>query len=96
MNVTDMIDHVANKAGVSKAVARDAVEAVFDTVELALQDSQEVKFGNIGKFTVKVEGPRQINSFDGPRKIGERRVVRFKTFAGLKERMNPPTKKRAA
>ena len=50
MNKSDLADRVADRLGVSRAAAGDAVEAVFDAVGEALAEGEEVRIAGFGAF----------------------------------------------
>lgn len=63
MNKAQFIDQVAEKAGMSRAAAARAVEAVFDTasgaVSQAVHSLGELSIPGFGKFTKKTRAARQ-------------------------------------
>lgn len=98
MNVSDMADEIADSADLTKTQARNAVNAVFETIQKALSDGQEVKLGSVGKLVVKLDKARTTRPFGGkPVEVPERRAVRFKAFKGMKDYLNPakPERRRA-
>ncbi|MEM6383694.1 MAG: HU family DNA-binding protein [Pseudomonadota bacterium] len=52
MNKSEFITAVADKAGMAKADATKAVDAVFDTISSALASGDEVRMTGFGNFTV--------------------------------------------
>ena len=90
MNKQDMISAVAEAAGLSKADAGKAVEAVFDTVTGALKKGDEVRLVGFGTFSVnkrkasmgrnpRTKEPMQIKASTQPK---------FKAGKGLKDAVN--------
>jgi DNA-binding protein HU-beta len=83
----EFVDHVADRAGLSKKDAADAVDAFLDTVEEALKRGSEVSFSGFGKFSVSQRSAREgRNPATGERiHIAASRVPRFTAGAGLKK-----------
>ena len=52
MNKNELVGAVADKAGMSKADAGSAVEAVFDTITAELKGGGDVRLVGFGNFTV--------------------------------------------
>ena len=52
MNKSDLAGAVANKAGITKAEAGDAVDAVFDAITSALKGGDNVQLVGFGSFDV--------------------------------------------
>jgi DNA-binding protein HU-beta len=59
MKLTDLVDHVANEAGIEKGAARKAVDAVFAGIVDAAKKGEEVNLAGFGKFKVKDSQARQ-------------------------------------
>jgi len=83
----EFVDQVADRAGLSKKDAGDAVDAFLDTVEDALKRGSEVAFSGFGKFTVSQRSAREgRNPATGERiQIAASKVPRFTAGAGLKK-----------
>jgi DNA-binding protein HU-beta len=81
------VDQVADRAGLSKKDAADAVDAFLDTVEDALKRGSDVSFSGFGKFSVSQRSAREgRNPATGERiQIEASRVPRFTAGAGLKK-----------
>lgn len=58
MNKTDLINHVASEAGLSKAAAVDAVEAVLGGIKGTLADGGSVSLIGFGTFSVSARAAR--------------------------------------
>jgi DNA-binding protein HU-beta len=90
LNKTDLIDHVAESAGLSKADAGKAVEAVFDGITAALKSGDEVRLVGFGTFAVS---ERAASEGRNPR-TGEKISIKaskqpkFKAGKGLKDSVN--------
>ncbi len=59
MKASELIDHVAEAAGIDKAQAKRAVEAVFAGITEAAKAGNEVSLPAFGKFKVKDSPARQ-------------------------------------
>ena len=59
MTKSEFVDQVADRAGLSKKDAGDAVDAVLDTIEDALKRGSEVTFSGFGKFSVSHRSARE-------------------------------------
>jgi DNA-binding protein HU-beta len=83
---SELVDQVADRAGMTKADAARAVDAVLATVEDALRRGSEVTVAGFGKFHVSKRGARQgVNPRTGERiQIAASRVPRFTAGSGLK------------
>jgi DNA-binding protein HU-beta len=83
----EFVDQVADRAGLSKKDAADAVDAFLNTVEDALKRGSDVSFSGFGKFSVSQRSAREgRNPATGERiQIAASRVPRFTAGAGLKK-----------
>lgn len=59
MKTTDLIDHVASDAGVTKAQAKSIVEGVLNQIAEAARKGEEVNLPGFGKFKVQDRPARQ-------------------------------------
>ena len=50
MKKSDIVDRVADRIGVSRPVAKNAVEAVFEAMGEALANGEEVRVSGFGTF----------------------------------------------
>lgn len=87
MTKSEFVDQVADRAGLSKKDAGDAVEAMLETIESALRRGSEVSFSGFGKFSVSQRSAREgRNPATGERiQIAATKVPRFSAGAGLKK-----------
>ena len=90
MHVTkqEFVDRVADKSGLSKRDAGEAVDAFLDSITEVLHGGGEVAFTGFGKFTVQQRAARQgVN----PRNPSERvqipatKVPKFSAGSQLKQ-----------
>lgn len=90
MNKGDLTSAVASAAGISKAQASDAVNAVFDNIEKALKGGDKAAFVGFGTFSVSKRAAREgRNPATGKTiKIAAKNVVKFKAGKALGEAVN--------
>jgi DNA-binding protein HU-beta len=90
VNKNDLVATVADSAGLSKADATRAVDAVFDSISSALAGGREVRLVGFGTFTV---ANRAASEGRNPR-TGERihipasKQPKFKAGKALKDAVN--------
>jgi DNA-binding protein HU-beta len=58
MNKSDIGDRLAGWLGLSKAVAKDAVEGVFEAIVEAMANGEEVRLAGFGTFAAKNRAAR--------------------------------------
>ena len=89
-NKNDLIGVVADKAGLTKAQAREAVDAVFDAVTASLKKGEEVRLVGFGTFAVsKRKASIGRNPATGAEiKIPASNQAKFKPGKGLKDAIN--------
>ena len=90
MNKTELIEHVANQADLSKAAAARAVEAMVDGVKKTLRKGGVVSLVGFGTFKV---GKRAARTGRNPRtgtaiKIKAAKVPKFSAGKALKDALN--------
>ena len=90
MNKNDLIASVADRTGMAKAGAGQAVDATFDAITAALKSGQEVKIIGFGTFTV---AQRAASMGRNPRtgeaiSIPASKSPKFKAGKGLKDAVN--------
>ena len=90
MNKNDLVASVADNAGMSKADAGKAVEAVFDSITGSLKGGDEVRLVGFGTFSV---ANRKASEGRNPRtgekiQIPASKQPKFKAGKGLKESVN--------
>ena len=90
MTKTELIDHVANQADLSKAAAARAVEALMDGVKKTLRKGGTVTLVGFGTFKV---GKRAARTGRNPRtgdpvKIKAAKVPKFTAGKALKDALN--------
>jgi DNA-binding protein HU-beta len=90
MNKAELVEAVADSAGLSKADAGRAVDAVVEAVTGALQKGEQVAVVGFGTFSVKSRAARTGRN---PRtgeaiKIAASKVPGFKAGKALKDAVN--------
>ncbi|HPK09927.1 MAG TPA: HU family DNA-binding protein [Saprospiraceae bacterium] len=90
MNKGDLINAVAESAGITKAQAGDAVSAVFDSIEKSLKSGDKAAFVGFGTFsTVNKPAREGRNPSTGKTiKIPAKTSVKFKAGKGLTDSVN--------
>ena len=87
MTKSEFVDHIAQKAELSKADAAKAVDAVLGTIEETLSRGGDVTFSGFGKFHVAHRGARQgVNPQTGEKiQIAASKAPKFSAGSGLKK-----------
>jgi DNA-binding protein HU-beta len=90
VNKNDLIARVADKAGMSKSSAQDAVDATFGEIEAALSGGDDVRIVGFGNFAVT---HRSASTGRNPRtgepiQIPASKIPKFKAGKALKEAVN--------
>lgn len=90
MKKSELVEAIAEKAGLTKADAARALEATLETITGALQEGERVPLVGFGTFAVSRRAARDgRNPQTGAVvKIPARNAVTFKAGAGLKEAVN--------
>lgn len=90
MNKNEFVDKVSEKAGMTKADAGRAVDAVFDAITDALRKGDDVRLVGFGSFSVSKRAARDGRN---PRtgetiKIKASNQPKFTAGKGLKDALN--------
>ena len=90
MNKNDLINNVADAAGISKTVAASAVDSVFDSISSALSGGGDVRLVGFGTFSV---ANRKATTGRNPRtgeviQIKASKSPKFKAGEALKDAVN--------
>jgi DNA-binding protein HU-beta len=90
VNKNELVAHVADAAGISKADAGKAVDAVFDGITATLKKGDDVRLVGFGTFTVV---SREASEGRNPRtgekiKIPASKQPKFKPGKTLKDDLN--------
>lgn len=90
MNKTELIEHIAKHADISKAAATRALESTIGAVKTTLKKGGSVSLVGFGTFAV---GKRAARTGRNPRTgaqvaVQEKSVPFFKTGKEMRERLN--------
>ncbi|MGE5636855.1 MAG: HU family DNA-binding protein [Nocardioidaceae bacterium] len=87
MNKKELVEQVADRAGLGRGDAAGAVEAALEAIERELAAGGEVSITGFGRFSVSERGPRQArNPQTGePIQVPAGRAPRFSAGAKLKQ-----------
>ncbi|PLX39361.1 MAG: DNA-binding protein HU [Hyphomicrobiales bacterium] len=90
MNKNELIAQVAEKTGLTKAAAGEAVDATFDAVAASLKGGEEVRIIGFGNFAVT---ERAASEGRNPRtgetiQIPASKTPKFKAGKALKDAVN--------
>ena len=90
MNKTELIDKIAEGAGLTKADAKKALEATTAAIKDALVAGDKVALIGFGTFSVNERPAREgINPATKQRiPIAAKKVAKFKAGAGIDEALN--------
>ncbi len=85
MNKAQLIDAIAEKAGLTKADAKKALDAFVDTTTDALKEGDRVALIGFGSFSVSTRSARTGRNpqTGAPINIAAKKVVKFKPGAEL-------------
>ena len=86
----DIIGAVSERTGFTKKKSRHSVNSLIEIVKSTLESGENIKIGHFGKFDIKARKARPWRSpFTGKfMMLPPRRVVTFKTFKRLKDKIN--------
>jgi len=90
MNKSDLISAMADKAGITKSQAGEALDAFMDSTSAALTGGEKLILVGFGTFSVSERAARTGRN---PRTgkeiaIAAKKVVKFKAGSGLSEKVN--------
>ncbi len=90
MNKTELIEHIATQADISKAAAARALDAVIGGIKNTLKKNGSVSLTGFGTFTVSKRAARTgRNPRTGAQiKIKSAKVPKFRPGKGLKDHLN--------
>ena len=90
MNKTELIDAIAEEAGLSKADAKKALEAFLASIEKTLKKGDKISLVGFGSWSVSEKparegrNPKTVENI----KIAAKKVVKFKAGAELSNAVN--------
>lgn len=90
MNKSDLVSAMADKVGISKSQAGEALEAFMDSTASALKNGEKLVLVGFGTFSVSKRAARTgRNPKTGKEiQIAAKNVVKFKAGTGLSENVN--------
>ena len=90
MNKTELIEHIATQADISKAAAARALEALIGGVKTALKKNGSVAIAGFGTFAVTKRAQRTGRNprTGAPIKIKSAKVPKFRPGKALKDHLN--------
>jgi DNA-binding protein HU-beta len=90
MNRSELVQHIAEQAGINRTTADQAVDAMFEAVMSATKSGEKVQLFGFGTFTPTARAARTgRNPQTGePVKIAASRSVRFAPAAAFKTALN--------
>lgn len=90
MKKVELVEAVAEKAGLTKADATRAIDATFEAITEALANGDKITLVGFGTFSVSKRAAREGRNprTGAPVKIEARNAVSFKAGSALKESVN--------
>jgi DNA-binding protein HU-beta len=90
MNQAELITTVAERAGLTKADAGKAVEALVGTITEALQQGDEIRIAGFGSFGISERGERQGRNpqTGAPITIAASKAAKFTAAKAVKDALN--------
>lgn len=90
MKKSELIGKIAEKANLKKEDAKNALQAVTESIAEALESNEKVSLIGFGTFSTKMRAERQgINPSNGKViTIPEKNVIKFKAGSDLETRVN--------
>jgi DNA-binding protein HU-beta len=90
MNKADLIDEMAEYAGLTKADAKKALEGFIKSTSSALANGERISLVGFGSFSIFERAPRKgrIPGTKVEIDIAAKNVVRFKAGADLSNKVN--------
>ena len=90
MTKSEFVDHIADRANLTKKQAADAVDAMLGTIEDTLKRGSDVTFSGFGKFHVAHRNEREgVNPRTGERiRIAAAKAPKFTAGSNLKKSVN--------
>jgi len=88
MNYTDVINAFAEKTGLSKAAAKNYIEALCDVLKEGLKKDGSVKIFRFGKFEIRSMKERTVTLNNKSYKVKSNKKIAFKPSEALKKAFN--------
>jgi DNA-binding protein HU-beta len=98
MNINELTDHVSERQGITKSIAREIIDTIVTAVAEAATKGDEVSLPGFGKFKVTSRAAREgRNPATGATiKIAASKKVSFVPAKALKDALNSAPGKKAA
>lgn len=95
MNKADLISHVAQEAGLTKAQAENAINSFTGAITSSLSGGDSVTLIGFGTFSVAERSARTGRNpqTGAPLKIAAKKLPKFSAGKALKEAVDKPKKK---
>ena len=96
MNKADLINKVAEEAGLTKAQAEKAINSFTGAVSKSLSSGEAVMLIGFGTFSVSERSARTVRNpqTGAPMKVAAKKVPKFVAGKALKESVDKPAKKK--
>ena len=90
MNKSELIQHIAHSADISKAAAGRAIDSMVEGVKTSLRNGDSVTLAGFGTFTVaeRVERKGRNPQTGAPIRIKASRLPKFRPGKALKDAVN--------
>lgn len=90
MNKSDLINAMAEDAGITKAAAKKSLESFLENVQESLKKGDRVSLVGFGSWSVTHRAAREGRNPQSGKtiQIAAKNVVKFKPGAGLQESVN--------
>ncbi len=90
MNKTELVEKIAEGAGLSKVDAKKALDATIAAIKDALVDGEKIALVGFGTFSVSERPAREgINPANGQKiTIAAKKIAKFKAGADLADALN--------
>ena len=90
LNRAHIIGAVSDRTGFTKKKSRHTVNTLIEIIKSTLESGETIKIGHFGKFDIRERKARRWRSpfTDEIMMLPPRRVVKFKCFKRLKDRLN--------
>lgn len=98
MNITELVDQVSDQQGLTKANAKEIIEAVLSAITDAAVNGEEIALPGFGKFKVASRAARDgRNPATGAMiKIAASKKLSFTPAKAMKDALNSVPQKKAA
>ena len=90
MNKSELVEHIADQSGLSKAGATRAISVILNSITKSLKKGEPVSIAGFGTFAVKKRSPRMgRNPKTGEAiKIAASKTIKFSAGKSFKDTVN--------